>query len=98
MTTELNNYLFKNNLTGHSDIVTMIAGREDIAIDLLPQGTPISQDFWESPTLEDLAHSQNILPMMDVSVMFGTWPGEDDDGFEAAIDELRHLRPAGGTL
>jgi len=27
---------------------------------------------------------------MDVRALFGTWPGEVDDGFEEAIDELRH--------
>ena len=25
-----------------------------------------------------------------VQALFGTWPGEDDDGFEASIHELRH--------
>ena len=28
--------------------------------------------------------------MADVRALFGTWPGEENDGFEAAIDELRH--------
>lgn len=49
--------------------------------------------FWESPTLEELACLQNVQPMTDVRVLFGTWPGDEDDGFEATIDELRH--PAG---
>ena len=50
----------------------------------------VSQEFWHSPNLEDLARSQDVQPMADVRAIFGTWPGEDDDGFEAAIDELRH--------
>ena len=55
--------------------------------------TPVAPDFWESPTLEELARSQGVRPMADVRAVFGTWPGEADDGFEAAIDQLRH--PAG---
>ncbi len=69
--------------------------REDEAADLLPQGTPISRDFWESPTLDELAQAQNVKPMADVRALFGTWPGEVDDGFEDAIDELRHSNLAG---
>ncbi len=56
----------------------------------LPQGTPISRDFQESPTLDELAQSQHVQPLADARALFGTWPGEDDDGFEASIDELRH--------
>jgi len=52
--------------------------------------TPVAVDFWESPTLDELARAQDVRPMADVRAMFGTWPGEADDGFEAAIDQLRH--------
>jgi len=31
-----------------------------------------------------------VGPMMDIRALFGTWPGEMDDGFEEAIDKLRH--------
>ena len=41
-------------------------------------------------TVEDLARSQNVSPIEDVSFLYGTWPGELDDGFEEAIDQLRH--------
>ncbi len=51
--------------------------------------------FWESPTLEQLARAQNVQPMTDVKSLFGTWPGDEDDGFEATVDELRH--PATST-
>ena len=71
-------------------------GREGEAPDLLPQGTPISRDFWESPTLDELAQAQNVRPMMDVMALFSTWPGEVDDGFEEAIDELRHSQKGRG--
>ena len=50
---------------------------------------PISHDFWTSPTLDELAKAQNVGPL-DTAALRGTWPGEDDDGFEEAIDELRH--------
>ncbi len=70
--------------------IERLEGREREAADLLPQGTPISWDFWESPSLDELAQAQNVGPMMDIRVLFGTWPGEMDDGFEEAIDELRH--------
>ncbi len=70
--------------------IERLEGREGEATDLLPQGTPISMYFWESPTLDELAQTQNVRPMMDVRALFGTWPGEMDDGFEEAIDTLRH--------
>jgi len=78
--------------------IERLEDREDEAVDLLPQGTPISRDFWESPTLEELALSQDVHPMADVRALFGTWPGEEDDGFEAAIDELRHPGESQGGL
>ena len=70
--------------------IECLEDRQDETADLLPQGTPILRAFWESPTLEDLARSQNVRPMADVRALFGTWPDEENDGFEAAIDELRH--------
>ncbi len=66
------------------------------ATDLLPRGTPISQSFWNSPTFQELARTQNVQPMADVRVLFGTWPDDEDDGFEASIDELRHRRAETG--
>ncbi|OGR08442.1 MAG: hypothetical protein A2511_13150 [Deltaproteobacteria bacterium RIFOXYD12_FULL_50_9] len=58
----------------------------------------MSRDFWESPTLAELALSQNVNPMADVRALFGTWPGEVDDGFEAAVDELRHRNVVGSGV
>jgi len=78
--------------------IERLEDREDEAVELLPQGTPISRDFWESQTLEELAVSQNVQPMVDVRALFGTWPGEEDDGFEAAISELRHPSEPQGDL
>lgn len=70
--------------------IERLEGRDDEGLDLLPQGTPISQDFWESPSLDELAKSQNVQPMANVRALFGTWPGDENDGFEAVIDEFRH--------
>jgi hypothetical protein len=64
----------------------------------LPQGTSLSRDFWESPTLDELAQSQNVRPMPDVRALFGTWPGDMDDDFEMAIDDLRHSRVGRDSL
>ncbi len=70
--------------------IERLEDRQDEAADLLPQGTPISPTFWKSPTLQELARSQNVQPMADVRTLFGTWPDEENDGFEATVDELRH--------
>ncbi len=78
--------------------IERLEDRENEATDLLPKGTPISRDFWQSPSLEELALSQRVQPMPDVRALFGTWPDTQDDGFEAAIDELRHQSLAGGDL
>ncbi|MEW6606167.1 MAG: hypothetical protein AB1414_01765 [bacterium] len=78
--------------------IDRLEDRENEATDLLPQGTPILRHFWESPTLDELAYSQNVQPLVDVRALFGTWPGEENDGFEAAIDELRHQSIAGGGV
>ena len=55
----------------------------------VPRGT-VPQDFWTSPTLDELAQVQNVGPL-DARALVGTWPGEDDDGFDEAIDELRYV-------
>ena len=51
----------------------------------------ISHNFWASPTFDQLAKAQNVGPL-DASTLLGTWPGEDGDGFNDTIDELRHVR------
>jgi len=78
--------------------IERLEDRENEAADLLPQGTPISRDFWESPTLDELAEAQGVKPLADVRALFGTWPGEADDGFEEAVDELRHSHMGGDRL
>jgi hypothetical protein len=78
--------------------IERLEDKETEAIELLPLGTPISRSFWESPSLEELAQTQNVEPLTDIRSLFGTWPGEVDDGFEAAIDELRHSRLDQGVV
>lgn len=58
-----------------------------------PEDDPSSEDFWQHRTLKGLAKAQGVLPIEDVRVFYGTWPGEQDDGFEALIDEHRHVAP-----
>jgi len=70
--------------------IERLEDRENEDTDLLPKGTPVSQDFWESPTLDDLAQSQQVQPIADVRTLFGTWPGDDDDGFEVSVRDLRN--------
>lgn len=71
------------------DMDRMKDGDDDKA-DLPPWNKPIAHDFWTSPTLDDLARVQNVRPMENVRSLFGTWPGDENDDFEAAIEELRH--------
>ncbi len=66
--------------------------REGESIELLPQGTPVSWGFWDSPTLDDLAEAQGVQPIENIEILFGTWPGDPDDGFEESIHVLRHER------
>ena len=70
--------------------VGLIEDRQGDTAYLPSRETSESRSFWESPSLEDLAHSQDVQPLADVQSLFGAWPGEQDDGFEEAINELRH--------
>lgn len=69
--------------------IQRLEGKEDIDTDLLPKGTPIPEDFWTSPSIEELARAQSVLPLKDVNKLFGTWPDSPDDSFEATISTLR---------
>jgi hypothetical protein len=71
--------------------IERLEDHESEAVDLLPQGTPVSRGFWESQSFDELAFSRNVRPLTDVGALFGTWPGEADDGFEADVDALRHV-------
>jgi hypothetical protein len=66
--------------------------REDREIDLLPQGTPVSSEFWVPQSFEELVRAQGVMPLSDPSVLFGTWPGGPDDNFEKRIAEMRRAQ------
>ena len=76
--------------------IERLEGRESEAADLLPKGIPLSRDFWESPSLDELAESQNVKPMADVESLLGGWPGDVDDGFEEEVLKIRRLGIVGG--
>jgi len=69
--------------------IQILEGKENEQTDILPQGSPLPSDFWSSPTLEELAEAQGVHPIKDISVLFGTWPGDADDGFEEMITAMR---------
>jgi hypothetical protein len=93
----------ENPMTGRIDTVRIhdierLEDQDENSTDLLPQGTPLTHDFWDSPTLDELALSQNVTTLRDVQALYGTWPGEMDDGFESEIDRLRHESLTSGGL
>ncbi len=74
-----------------------LEGSDDTPAELLPAGEPLPMDFWRSPSIEELALAQHVQPLRDVRTLFGTWPGEEGDGFEESIRLLRDQSPAGGN-
>jgi hypothetical protein len=78
--------------------VNRIEDRDGEAVELLPLGTPIGTDFWKSPTLEELAASQEVEPMDSIEAIFGTWPDDANDGFEESVHALRHKYGFGENL
>lgn len=71
--------------------IEQLEEKEDQAMELLPQGTPVSRDFWYSPTLDELAQAQNAGSVTNVEALFGGWPGDPDDGFEKEILKIRRV-------
>ena len=67
----------------------MVSRRPRCVTRILRRRVPGERHFWTSPTLDELAKAQNVGPL-DVRAIFGKWPGDADDGFEADVDELRH--------
>ena len=76
--------------------IQRLEDREDERMDLIPQGAPLPMDFWRSLSLDELAESQGVKPLSEINVLFGTWPGDDQDGFEDDILVLRQSSLAGG--
>ncbi|MCX7979416.1 MAG: hypothetical protein N3A68_00010 [Bacteroidia bacterium] len=59
------------------------------AIEEIPVGPAQGYDFWTLRTLEQLAQMQGVQPVADIRTLYGTWPGEREDGFESFVQELR---------
>jgi len=53
-----------------------------------------SQTFSGNLPLWKNWRAQNVQPLTDVQILFGTWPGDEDDGFEEAVYDLRHAASA----
>jgi len=51
-------------------------------------------NFWSSLSVDELAKMQNVKPTMNIESLAGTWPGEDDDGFEDDIKSMRESSQA----
>jgi hypothetical protein len=71
--------------------IQRLENREQECRELLPQGVPLPTDFWQAPSLDDLAQAQGVQPISDITKLFGTWPGDPDDGFEKIVTDLRKL-------
>ncbi len=52
-------------------------------------------DFRAEMTLEELVSSQHVSPITEIDSLFGTWPGQDDDGFEESVRSIRYLEMTG---
>jgi hypothetical protein len=75
--------------------IRRIEDQENVDTKLLPVGTPLPSEFWRSPSIDELAQAQGVSPLNDVTILFGTWPGTPDDGFEESILALRRQNVAG---
>lgn len=77
--------------------IQRLEDHEDERTDLIPQGAPVPMDFWRSLSLDELAESQRVKPLSEIKILFGTWPGDELDGFEDDIRVLRQASLAGGN-
>ena len=70
--------------------IERIEAKEDQVTDVLPTGAPLPSDFWQTMSFDELASAQGVGPLLNVHAIMGTWPGDVDDGFEDAVEKLRH--------
>lgn len=62
-----------------------------VAEELLDHDETINiRDLNENITIDELAKNQNVKSVDNIKEIFGTWPGENEDGFEESVTELRH--------
>lgn len=55
-------------------------------------------NFWLSPSIDELVETQGVVPISDIRELFGTWSGDPDDGFEDMINTFRRQNLFGGTV
>ncbi len=46
-------------------------------------------DFWQHPTVDELAAAQGVKAVSNADDLLGGWPGEMNHGFEEWISEMR---------
>ncbi len=46
-------------------------------------------DSRNSKSLDELANAQGVNTFIDMTKLFGTWPGKPNDGFEEMIHHFR---------
>jgi len=51
--------------------------------------TATGTEFWQHPTVEELARAQGIRAISNVDDLLGGWPGDVNDNFEEWISEMR---------
>ena len=73
--------------TGPSDTKRMETKKNRVEIQ--PGGAALSGNFWRPMSFEELAAAQGVGPLIDIDALIGTWPGDVNDGFEAAVCRLR---------
>ncbi len=73
-----------------SNGVVVLTGAKPLEGTLVEVIPHTATDFWDSPSIEELAVAQDVQPIVDARLILGTWPGDPDDGFDAAIESLRH--------
>lgn len=65
-------------------------GREEGQEQQLQGEIRLPNAFWSSPSIEELARAQGVESVADATTLFGTWPGDADDGFEESVRYSRH--------
>ena len=75
--------------------IQRLEDREQEGTELLPKGTPLPTSFWQSPSIEELAQIQGVKPIDDITMLFGTWPGEAGDVRERPFWLQRQSGPQG---
>jgi len=58
---------------------------------IAPIDSNISDPFWQSKTIQEIAFAQGVQPIKNFDVLLGGWPEDElDDHFEEAVEHWRH--------